>query len=64
MILKDMITCVLMCVPPMVATAPVAPACGHFPPSSWSDPIVTSQPGITLAASTGAMQHSLMNKIS
>ena len=41
--------------------APAVSAYGHLPPSSWLDPTVTSQPGITLAARTGAMQHSLCN---
>ena len=45
----------------MEPIAPAVSACGHLPPSSWSDPTVTSQPGITLAARTGAMQHNLCN---
>ncbi len=39
--------------------APAVPAYGHFPPSSWSEPTVTSTPGSTLAARTGAIQHNL-----
>jgi len=39
--------------------AAAVPAYGHLPPSSLSCPTVSVQPGTSLAANTGAMQHKL-----
>lgn len=56
---KDMVTPFTQCLAPIALMASAVPAYGHLPPSSCSWPTVTSTPGSTLAARTGAMQHKL-----
>ena len=57
--LKDTQTSLATCLAPSLLTASTVPAYGHLPPSLFSPPTVSSQPGNTLAARTGAMQHKL-----
>ena len=56
---KDILTSFLTCFAPIFCMAPAVPEYGKRPPSSWSDPTVTSTSFSTLAASTGEIQHSL-----
>ena len=59
---KDIVTSCFTCFAPIWPMAAAVPAYGHLPFSLSSDPTVSSQPEMTLAAITGDMQTILMKR--